>query len=119
MANIDIYLANILNAVLGEEVRGSIHDAIEAINDSVEEGIDEAAAMVGTPKTAATVSAMTDTEKIYVYTGSETGYTAGHWYYHNGTAWVSGGVYGGTIDVTDDGQGHITIIVGGDSNGGS
>lgn len=34
-----------------------------------------------------------DTSKLYVYQGSEAGYTAGDWYYYNGTAWVSGGVY--------------------------
>lgn len=53
----------------------------------------EAKAYVGSPLVANTVSAMTDQTKIYVYTGSESGYTAGNWYYHNGSAWVSGGVY--------------------------
>lgn len=33
MANINQYLQAIMNAVYGEEVRGSIHDAIELIND--------------------------------------------------------------------------------------
>ena len=33
MANIDQYLADIMAAVYGEDVRGSIHDAIEVIND--------------------------------------------------------------------------------------
>lgn len=32
MANIDSYLEQIRSAVYGEEVRGSIHDAISAIN---------------------------------------------------------------------------------------
>ena len=49
--------------------------------------------LVGTPLTAATAASMTNTNKIYVYTGSETGYTNGNWYYYDGTAWVSGGVY--------------------------
>lgn len=53
----------------------------------------EAKAYVGSPLVANTVSAMTDQTKVYVYTGSESGYTAGNWYYHNGYAWVSGGVY--------------------------
>ena len=48
---------------------------------------------VGSPLVAATAEAMTDTSKIYVYTGSETGYVAGNWYYYNGSAWASGGVY--------------------------
>ena len=34
---------------------------------------------VGSPLTASTAAGMTDTDKIYVYTGSETGMTAGHW----------------------------------------
>ncbi len=33
MADISRYLQAILDAVYGEEVRGSIHDAIEIIND--------------------------------------------------------------------------------------
>ena len=37
MANIQTLLAKIMSAIYGEEVRGSIHDAIEAINDEVEE----------------------------------------------------------------------------------
>ena len=53
----------------------------------------EAKAYVGSPLVANTVSTMTDRTKVYVYTGSESGYTAGNWYYHNGSAWVSGGVY--------------------------
>lgn len=55
----------------------------------------------GYPLKAATASAMTDTTKIYVYTGSETGYTFGHWYYHNGTAWTDGGVYNAMAFNTD------------------
>jgi hypothetical protein len=44
---------------------------------------------------------MTDTSKLYVYTGSESGYTAGHWYYYNGSAWTDGGLYGGaSVDTT-------------------
>ncbi len=44
---------------------------------------------------------MTDETKIYVYTGSETGYTYGHWYYHDGSTWTDGGVYmSGDTDTT-------------------
>lgn len=49
--------------------------------------------LVGSPLKADTVSEMTDDTKIYIYTGSETGYTAGHWYYYNGSSWTDGGVY--------------------------
>lgn len=47
----------------------------------------------GSPLVAATVAGMTKTNRIYVYTGTETGYTKGHWYYHNGTKWADGGTY--------------------------
>lgn len=39
MANISTYLQAILDAVYGEQVRGSIHDAIEIINDAMEVSI--------------------------------------------------------------------------------
>lgn len=58
-------------------------------------------ASVGTPLVAATVAAMTDNNKIYVYTGTESGYTKGNWYYNDGTKWVSGGVYNATALQTD------------------
>lgn len=58
-------------------------------------------AQVGSPLVAATVAGMTDTDKIYVYTGSETGYTAGDWYYYDGSDWVSGGVYNAVAVQTD------------------
>lgn len=58
-------------------------------------------AAVGSPLKASTVAQMTDTNKIYVYTGSESGYTAGNWYYYNGTAWASGGVYNSIAIETD------------------
>lgn len=58
-------------------------------------------AAVGSPLRAATASAMTDVTKIYVYTGSESGYTSGHWYYYDGSSWSDGGVYNSVAFVTD------------------
>lgn len=55
----------------------------------------------GAPLAAGTAAAMTDTSKVYVYTGNETGYTNGDWYYYNGTAWVSGGAYNSVAVNTD------------------
>ena len=43
---------------------------------------------------------MTDESAVYLYTGSESGYTAGNWYYYNGTAWTAGGTYGGAVTST-------------------
>lgn len=53
-------------------------------------------------KVAHTVASMTDKEQIYVYTGTEDGYTFGNWYYWDGTAWTSGGAYN-AIEVNTDG----------------
>lgn len=57
--------------------------------------------MVGSPLTATTAAQMTDTSKIYVYTGNQSGYTNGNWYYYNGAKWVSGGVYNSIAIETD------------------
>lgn len=58
-------------------------------------------AAVGSPLKASTVAQMTDENKIYVYVGSESGYTNGDWYYWDGSAWISGGVYNSVAVVTD------------------
>lgn len=44
----------------------------------------------GTPLVASSTSGMTDKTHVYVNT------TDGNWYYHNGSSWVSGGVYQAT-----------------------
>lgn len=67
---------------------GTVKDALRALSDEI------ASLSGGAPTPAATVSEMVDTTKIYLYTGSETGYTAGHWYYYSGGQWVDGGRYG-------------------------
>ena len=54
----------------------------------------------GSPTPVSTVAEMTDESSVYLYTGSETGYTAGNWYYYDGTAWTSGGTYGGAVTDT-------------------
>lgn len=36
---------------------------------------------------------MIDSSKIYVYTGEESGYINGHWYYYYNSKWNDGGVY--------------------------
>ena len=58
-------------------------------------------AEIGSPLVASTVAEMTDESRVYVYTGSESGYTAGNWYYYDGSAWISGGVYNSTAFETD------------------
>lgn len=57
----------------------------------------------GTPNMVTSSSQMTDTDKVYVYIGSEAGWNSGHWYYYDaGTStWVDGGVYNSVAFVTD------------------
>lgn len=56
----------------------------------------------GAPLTASTSSDMTDTSRIYVYTGTTGGgFTNGHWYYYNGSAWTDGGTYNSAAVQTD------------------
>lgn len=47
------------------------------------------------PQKTSTISGMSDTEKVYIYTGSESGYRSGHWYYYDTTnsRWTDGGLY--------------------------
>ena len=56
----------------------------------------------GSPLVSETAAEMIETDRVYVYTGSETGYTAGHWYYYD-AGWQDGGIYqsgGITTDAT-------------------
>lgn len=71
------------------------------ITDEQTNRINTIQGMVGSPLVAVTASQMTDHNRIYVYTGSETGYVAGNWYYWDGEAWVSGGVYNAVAVNTD------------------
>lgn len=66
----------------------TVTDALSSLSDQI------ANLSGGAPTPAATVPDMVDTSKIYLYTGSESGYTAGHWYYYSDGAWTDGGVYG-------------------------
>lgn len=69
--------------------------------DSIQNEIAGLQAAIGSPLVASTVAEMTDTSRVYVYVGSETGYTAGNWYYYNTSEWVSGGVYNSAAVQTD------------------
>lgn len=84
----------------------------KAADEKLQENIDDAAenlqtqvnalkGVSGAPLVAETVAGMTDTDRVYVYVGNEEGYTSGNWYYYDGEAWVSGGVYNSTAFETD------------------
>ena len=76
--------------------RGKAADA-----KSVGDAILAVQSMIGTPLVASNVSDMIDVSKIYVYTGNESGYSSGHWYYYDGTAWSDGGLYNAVAIDTD------------------
>lgn len=68
---------------------------------------------LGAPLVALSASDMTDHDQVYLYEGSEQGYTAGDYYYWSGSAWVSGGEYGAggsmTIDTTISTSSHNPV----------
>lgn len=64
---------------------------LEAITSTLDNKVSTLSS--GAPKAVSQVSSMTDKTKNYVYTGTESGYTPGNWYYWSGTAWTSGGTY--------------------------
>lgn len=90
--------------ITGETVANYIYAASGATKEEIEELLElfpAIKATYGAPLVASTVADMTDHTHVYVYTGSETGYTSGNWYYWDGSAWVSGGIYNSTAFTTD------------------
>lgn len=72
-----------------------------AADNDLQQQITNLMGLAGAPVMANTAAAMTDSSKIYVYTGSEAGYVFGNWYYFNGAEWASGGVYQASAVQTD------------------
>ena len=86
------------------QVIGDVDLSAGSIQSQIDELLVDIASVrhaVGSPLVAATASAMTNVDKIYVYTGSETGYVNGNWYYYDGTNWTSGGIYNSVAVETD------------------
>lgn len=89
-----------------KEFQARVDQALTSAEDILSEAQDvvaEARAYVGAPLVARTADDFEDTDRIYVYTGSEEGYNTGHWYYWRGTAmaWTDGGVYNAAAVDTD------------------
>lgn len=75
----------------------NLKNSIQTLNDTkVNKG------QVGSPAAAKTAAGMTDTSRIYIYTGNQDGYVNGNWYFYNGSSWQSGGVYNSAGIQTDD-----------------
>jgi len=77
---------------------GASATAAAASAGSAAESETRARMYYGAPLVADTAAGMTDQTRVYVYVGSESGMTSGHWYYYNGTAWADGGVYNSIAD---------------------
>lgn len=86
---------------VAEEIFDQLMDEIRAQAAVFNVNIATLQSMVGTPLIATTAAGMTNHNKIYVYTGNETGYTYGDWYYWDDTEWQSGGQYNSVPIVVD------------------
>lgn len=86
-------------------VTGStVSDALETLSDEI------ANVASGQPVPVSLASGMVDTDTIYLYVGSETGYEYAHWYYYNGSTWVDGGLYGDGTAVDIYAEGTSLVI---------
>ena len=94
-------LTAISNYILEKHIPTGMNEAIQAIVKKLDDAINEIDSSYGSPLVASTVQEMEDVSRIYVYTGSESGYTNGNWYYWNGSAWTSGGTYNSVAVQTD------------------
>ena len=95
MADISVYLEKILSAIYGEDVRGSIHDAIEIIND-----VSEVVLSTGTAVTGPTSSSLGFfTDSLYLNTNTQE-----LWKCAGVDTWVSLGTLKG-----DDGRSIVSI----------
>lgn len=65
----------------------------------------------GAPMPVETVAEMIDTTKVYLYVGSEAGYTFGNWYYYDGNDWVSGGKWGADGGVNTNARNLLDYIL--------
>ena len=94
-------------------------DVISALMQGVRNKVNQ---LVGgaTPLPVALKSQMTDHDKVYLYTGVETGESTGYWYYYNGTDFVPGGQYGAGVQIdstlSQSGQAADAKVVGDELN---
>ena len=75
-----------------------VYDAIREVSSAVE----TLKSQIGKPSVAKNAVDMVDRTSIYIYAGSETGYTKGHWYYYDGSTWADGGAYNTAVITTDN-----------------
>lgn len=87
----------------GETLETVIGGVSATTDGSIKQQLDGLKDAVGGPIPVSTVAEMNeDTTRAYLYTGNETGYTYGNWYYYDGSNWTSGGQYLSNIVTIDD-----------------
>ena len=93
-------------------IQNRVSNAVDNANSALEQ-VQSIINALSTPLKALTAEDMTDPACIYVYIGTEEGYTNGDWYYFDPTtnSWVSGGAYISGVQCEDDGDGNITMII--------
>ena len=72
------------------------------LSTSLLSDINAAKAAINGVLVAENTSQMTQENTAYVYTGTQSGYTAGKWYYKVGNTIKEGGTYQGTVPVVDE-----------------
>lgn len=93
LQTVDIVSNNVNN--LNTQINTEISNRQNADN-ALEQQINGLAS--GSPLVANSVSEMTNTNKIYVNTSD------GNWYYYNGNAWISGGIYQATQNIINENE---------------
>lgn len=86
-STVDVYLNPRLRLANSEDHTQPEVYTVEEISEKIHSGSIGGGAGF---KVVTQASQMVDTDMIYVYNGSESGYSAGYWYYHNGSAWTRG-----------------------------
>lgn len=73
----------------------SIYEQMRELEASISNTEQTLKSYVGAPRVARVASDMSDINNIYVYVGTESGYTAGDWYFYDydTSMWISGGTY--------------------------
>ena len=72
----------------GAQADRAVSDASSAL-----EAVQELQGLNYAPIPVTLAADMTDTSKLYLYIGSESGMQNNYWYYYNGSVWTPGGLY--------------------------
>ena len=80
----------------------NVIDTIASNQQTLDTTINIIKNIYGAPAKASSVNEMTDTNRVYVYTGTtDSNFINSHWYYYNGSTWTDGGIYNSAAVQTD------------------